>query len=1299
MDDVAFDNLTRTLATSRRGLMKYLVVGLLGGAGGLLGGGAIAAQECAPVRRRCATDGECCSGLCDPATGRCACEPGTELCGRDCVAIDGYQSDVDNCGGCRVRCRRAPECQIPACIEGACAGVADPDQIGQSCNRGAGVCQADGTCACPPERPTACRRGCVDVATDPTNCGTCGNRCRATAHGAAVCTGGVCGIVCDAGYGSCGDRCCAADRACCDGVCCTPGACCNGAGECSAEACAPHCEIDGEDYAADTINPEHDCQVCDPDRSTTAWSPVDGDTACGGVPGRVCCNGECCSPTECCIPTGACEECGAHCRIGGEDIDAGAVNPEDACQVCDPEREVLGWSLADDDTVCGGDLDDELVCCAGRCCGPRECCNDGTCGPCRCEIGNGTFTDGEVNPGNKCEVCKPDKDRDDWSQQPRNAPCGLTNDRFCCAGECCPAGECCNDIGECEPCGCVINGDPVLEDAVNPANTCQVCKPNRDRRDWTVLGDDEPCGSEADDRVCCGGACCPQGQCCVGGACQDCGCQIGDATIAPETINPDNPCQICDPSRARLAWSPVLGEATCGPDGSQVCCGGECCAADECCLLDACGECLCAIGNDTFPADAPNPANPCEVCKPKADPFDWTPVDDDTACGDDRVCCSGRCCESGLCCVLGVCQFCGCRVGEEEVAEFAVNPANECEWCDPVLDPFAWSPRSDEPCGDEQVCCGGICCADGECCGLDGACQPCPCHIDGELRDAGTFNPENPCEVCDPTRDRNAWSHVAPNEPCGDGSGQVCCDGVCCAGGDCCQPETGACGPGPCQCMIGDLTVNDGVRNPENGCEVCNLEASTTDWSPTPSNSLCSDSLDHVCCERVCCPEGECCHVLEGTCGPPPCTCRIGGRDYNEGEIDPDNGCQECDPNADANDWSPRPNNETCGGSTGPTNGVCCQGVCHENDPDSCCLSDGTYGRCICAIDGEEHQPAAINPANECEVCHPFDNRSGWTAIGDGGACGDDFDRVCCGGICCPPGWCCGPDGLCNRCECESASGAAVRAFQTGSCAICCNGLCCGPDECCTAAGVCEPCASCTIDGVTYAAGTLNPTNECEHCDPAVSLTAWSPADHGHCGDQQVCCNGVCCQDRTCCGPPWSTNKSCNIEWCGMTDPCDYVDPCGCTIDGVFYPHQTIDPANGCQWCHAYFSTTSWYDRGDFARCGPNEDQYCCGAVCCALGACCNDAGVCEFESPYCRGCVIGARFYRHLQRNPDNACEVCNADLSTASWTNQTNQLLCGFEVVDGVSYERRCCEGVCCLGGQCCTNGICGSGPCPDL
>lgn len=95
---------------------------------------------------------------------------------------------------------------------------------------------------------TACGVSCVDVQSDPNNCGVCGRSC-VVAHAEALCVQGECAMAgCDAGWGDCdGDVAtgCEVEVDCVEGASCSTGCASSGSLDCS-DACAPLCVLSTE---------------------------------------------------------------------------------------------------------------------------------------------------------------------------------------------------------------------------------------------------------------------------------------------------------------------------------------------------------------------------------------------------------------------------------------------------------------------------------------------------------------------------------------------------------------------------------------------------------------------------------------------------------------------------------------------------------------------------------------------------------------------------------------------------------------------------------------------------------------------------------------------------------------------------------------------------------------------------------------------------------------------------------------------------------------------------------------------
>jgi hypothetical protein len=152
MDGSRFDELTRSLvcSTSRRGLVKGSVAGLLGVALTRLGRGDVSAA-CKRVGRRCSGD-NCCEGaVC--VDGRCQCEAGLTVCngsrGAVCVAACPFGQVLGS--DCRCLCAATGRpvgdepCDCDPCGANEETAVCGESEITEFCVYSNTV---DGACAC-----------------------------------------------------------------------------------------------------------------------------------------------------------------------------------------------------------------------------------------------------------------------------------------------------------------------------------------------------------------------------------------------------------------------------------------------------------------------------------------------------------------------------------------------------------------------------------------------------------------------------------------------------------------------------------------------------------------------------------------------------------------------------------------------------------------------------------------------------------------------------------------------------------------------------------------------------------------------------------------------------------------------------------------------------------------------------------------------------------------------------------------------------------------------------------------------
>jgi hypothetical protein len=196
-------------------------------------------NNCGDCGVKCA-DGERC------IDGHCGCPPGKVQCGFDCVDI---KTDDSNCGACDHVCGTEADAGEPppnayyGCGNGECGKIRciqnnsvhwencdgqiqpngceidllklDPNNCGQCGNKCAPgeTCRRflDGHIACscqPNEEMCGDPPVCVDISTNLEHCGACNHQCPfafglGKPHQFATCTDGICGVICEPGFGDC----------------------------------------------------------------------------------------------------------------------------------------------------------------------------------------------------------------------------------------------------------------------------------------------------------------------------------------------------------------------------------------------------------------------------------------------------------------------------------------------------------------------------------------------------------------------------------------------------------------------------------------------------------------------------------------------------------------------------------------------------------------------------------------------------------------------------------------------------------------------------------------------------------------------------------------------------------------------------------------------------------------------------------------------------------------------------------------------------------------------------------------
>ncbi len=214
------------------------------------------------------------------------------------------------------------------------------------------------------------------------------------------------------------------------------------------------------------------------------------------------------------------------------------------------------------------------------------------------------------------------------------------------------------------------------------------------------------------------------------------------------------------------------------------------------------------------------------------------------------------------------------------------------------------------------------------------------CTIGGAAYLPGAYNPNQPCQTCQPVASTSAFSNFTGLPP----------DGVCNAGEVC---NAGACQGG---CFVADAGfIAPNALSATGGCVSCQPSVSTSGWKPVADNTGCAGS---GFCESGSCEAG----------------CLVGSTFYSSGQSAQGNACAVCDPTGQ-------------GGTQGfsPVSTI----VACAFDGGDYCSTQGA-GQCVqaCVVAGKEYYPSAPDPTNPCLSCQPQDSSTSFTDEPQGFGCG-----------------------------------------------------------------------------------------------------------------------------------------------------------------------------------------------------------------------------------------------------------------------------------------------------------------------
>jgi len=419
------------------------------------------------------------------------------------------------------------------------------------------------------------------------------------------------------------------------------------------------------------------------------------------------------------------------------------------------------------------------------------------------------------------------------------------------------------------------------------------------------------------------------------------GCDIGGTFRGADTLDPNNPCQSCQPAVSTTAWTPVANGETCDD-------------ADACTQTDTCQAGVCS-GSNPVTCTASDQCHIAGTCDPATGTCSDPAAPDETPCDDANACTQSDTCQAGAC------------TGGDPVTCTASDQCHVAGTCDPATGTCADPAAPDETlCDDQNACTQTDTCQTGVCTG--GNTVTCPasdqCHV------AGT---------CDPATGACSNPAAPSNTPCGSPGGACVTGGTCdgqgsCIGGTAVDCDDGySCTQDLCDPTLG--CVNQGMSSLCNDGSTC-----TTDFCAAGH----PDSDPQSGCLHTATNPGASCGVGNRQCdtdGNCVAGCLIESVPYSDGDPNPANPCQMCDPSRSEGTWSPALLGTVCRASTG---------VC---DPVEVC--NGVSEQCPTNLVRRTPKYRAIPPYESFDHCVRFSTGRVGYCNGSAGECQPLFGEAC----------------------------------------------------------------------------------------------------------------------------------------------------------------------------------------------------------------------------------------------------------------------------------------------------------------